>query len=173
MRLLTERFLLRPLTAADATERYVAWFDDDVAKKTIHSAADNRSLEKVRAYINERADQDDVLFLGIFTKDDELHIGNVKYEPVDSERGYAVMGILIGDVSWRGKGVATEVLRASGEWLRENAGIRELVLGVHKDNPAAIRSYEKAGYRIEATDKIKVDPKRGVSMILRLEPPSQ
>jgi RimJ/RimL family protein N-acetyltransferase len=70
----------------------------------------------------------------------------VKFEPVDSAKGYAVMGILIGEPAWRGRGVAQEVLRATGPWLRTNRGIREVVLGVSRSNLKAIRVYEAVGF---------------------------
>ena len=54
------------------------------------------------------------LFLGVFEKVTNKHIGNIKYDPIDSESKVAVMRILIGDPEWRGRGVAEEVLSASG-----------------------------------------------------------
>jgi [ribosomal protein S5]-alanine N-acetyltransferase len=106
--------------------------------------------------------------LGIFVRTDGTHIGNIKFEPIDEREGYAVMGILIGDASWRGKGVTTEVLEPSTAWLAEHRGIREVVLGVERDHSAAIHAYEKAGFRIEATHRITVDPSSQISMVRRL-----
>lgn len=109
----TERFHLRELGVEDATERYLGWFRDSAAAKYIPSAAATKELSDVRDYVRKRIGREDVLFLGIFDRTTGQHIGNIKYEPLDSRLGYAIMGILVGDPDYRGKGVAPEVLKAS------------------------------------------------------------
>lgn len=170
MRIETPRFFLRPLAVEDATERYAAWMSDGSAQRFITAAKSAADLDALRQYITQRADRPDVLFLGIFSRGDALHIGNIKYEPVDSERGYAVMGMLIGDPAWRGKGVAAEVIDASSLWLQKERGISEVVLGVARDNQAAIRAYLKAGFQVEFTDRITVDPLLSLTMVRRSRP---
>jgi len=94
-----------------------------------------------------RIGRPDVCFLGIFDKTTSRHIGNIKYEPIQVEKKYAVMGVLIGDARWRGQGVFSEVFEASALWLYENKNITKFELGVDKTNISAIRSYEKAGFK--------------------------
>jgi RimJ/RimL family protein N-acetyltransferase len=148
------RFRLRPLTVDDATERYRRWLLDDDARRYITAAALTRDLEDLRRFIAERQNRDDVLFLGIFEKSSGAHIGNIKYEPVDAVAGYAVMGVLIGEPAYRGRGVTAEVLDATARWLRDRRGIDEVVLGVHRSNAAAIRAYEKVGFVAAPTPHI-------------------
>jgi len=142
----TERFHLRALRESDATERYLGWFSNDAVVRHISAAAATRGLSDLREYIRAREGRDDVVFFGIFDRTTGLHIGNVKYEPVDTLRGYAIMGILIGDVSYRGQRVAQEVLMASAQWLKAERGITQIVLGVSHDNVGAIRAYEQSGF---------------------------
>jgi len=69
------------------------------------------------------------------------------------------MGILIGEPAWRGKGVTAEVLTASAQWLKTHRHISEVVLGVSEENPAAIRAYEKVGFRLATTPHVpRTDP---------------
>jgi RimJ/RimL family protein N-acetyltransferase len=150
----TARFSLRPLTVADASDRYLSWLRDRDAVKYIVASASTRGLDDLRAFIAARAGRDDVLLLGIFDRESGTHVGNIKYEPVDSVAGYAVMGILIGEPTYRGRGVTGEVLRATAEWLRTHRQIRQVVLGVDTDNHAAIRAYEKVGFVHAATPHI-------------------
>jgi RimJ/RimL family protein N-acetyltransferase len=164
----TPRFRLRELTVEDATDRYLAWFRDPQAAQYITAAPDTTALADLRQYLSERVDRDDVLFLGIFDQSTSLHIGNIKYEPVSSLEGYAVMGILIGDPAWRGRGVAGEVLEASGRWLRQHCGILQIVLGVSASHANAIRTYESAGFVIEATPYISVPHRETLTMVWRL-----
>lgn len=142
----TERFLLRELTEADVTFRYLGWLANPEAQRFIVAAQQTHKLSILAEYVRQRSNRPDVLFLGIFEKSSRLHIGNIKYEPVDSAHGYAIMGILIGDPDYRGKGVATEVLRASGQWLKSNRAIAQILLGVSVDNPSAIQAYKRVGF---------------------------
>lgn len=142
----SERFLLRPLAVSDITERYASWFEDQDTKKFILSSEKSNSIEKLTAYVSEKTASDNVLFLGIFNKADGQHIGNIKFEPVNFEVGYATMGILIGEVEWRGKKVSGEVLLACAAYFK-SIGFKEMALGVGIDNIPAIKSYEKIGFQ--------------------------
>ena len=144
----TNRFFLRPLVVADVSERYVQWFSDDMAKRYITAAGENQSIESLQSFIAERENRENVLFLGIFTTLNHEHIGNIKFEPICSKTHLATMGILIGDSTWRGKGVAPEVLDACSDWLYLNRGIKHILLRVDRRNSTAIAAYEKSGFRL-------------------------
>ena len=151
----TARFLLRELTEADATLRYLGWLANLEARRFILAAQQTQGLAELAEYVRQRSNRLDVLFLGIFDKYSGLHIGNIKYEPLDSAQGYAVMGILIGDPDFRGKGVAFEVLRASAQWLKTHRAINQVLLGVSIDNSSAIQAYKKVGFIEMASPHIK------------------
>lgn len=162
----TERFLLRPLTPNDVNERYLSWLDDARAKKYIVASTQTRDIEDLRQYVSARLGRSDVLFLGIFDKANGAHVGNIKFEPINRDSGYAIVGILIGERDYRGKGVTTEALKASSDWLKQHLGIGEILLGVDSDNVAAIRAYEKADFTVGETPHItKIAP--GVITMIR------
>ena len=165
----TERLLLRSLEPDDASEQYRSWFNPEIAAMGVRTARRQPSIEELRTFIAERLDRDDVLFLGIFDKAGSSHIGNIKYEPIDSQRAFAVMGILLGEKAWWGKGVAAEVLFPTARWVRQRYGVREIALGVMKDNALARRGYEKVGFRVEPSQHITIDPTRHESMVWHLD----
>jgi len=157
--IITERYFLRELEEQDATERYLNWFGDSETRRFITTAPSTKKLSDLKQYISERIGRKDILFLGIFEKTSGLHLGNIKYEPVDTQLRYAIMGILIGDTAFRGIGLGPEVLKASAKWLKLHRNIDRIILGVSKNNKSAIRSYEKTGFIITDTPYIsKLDP---------------
>ena len=166
--ILTDRFVLRPLKVGDVTDRYVGWLMDQPTSQYITAAASKPSLTDLRQYVLDRSARIDVIFLGIFEKNTLLHIGNIKFEPLSSELGYATMGILIGEPGWRGRGVAVEVLLGSVEWLRQYRSIRQIVLCVSRANTAAICAYKKVGFVEEATDFIPLLAPEAVTMVWHL-----
>jgi RimJ/RimL family protein N-acetyltransferase len=164
----TERFLLRPLTVLDVTERYLSWLREPGARQYITAASQTRELDDLKHYVASRCGRDDILFLGIFEMQGGLHIGNIKYEPVSRETGHAVMGIMIGDPEYRGRHVAGEVIDASVAWLAAHRGIREIVLGVSESNTAAIRAYEKVGFAIASTPHLPPALQGALTMVRHL-----
>jgi [ribosomal protein S5]-alanine N-acetyltransferase len=164
----SKRFIIRPLRVDDVGQHYADWLKDTAAKQYIAAAASSPGVDDLKQYVEERSDRDDVLFLGIFDKANSQHIGNIKYEPVDSNLGYAIMGILIGKPAWRGKGVAAEVLESTAKWLKQNRNIKQIVLGVDRSNIAAIRSYIKVGFVEEITSYIPNVSHEGVTMVWHL-----
>ena len=67
IRLESERFLFRTLSAADASERWCQWLEDPVAVRMLNAKPQRLSLERLRAYIGS-FDQRHKLLCGIFDK---------------------------------------------------------------------------------------------------------
>ena len=144
----TERFQLKSLTTKDVTEKYLSWFNQSKEiEKYISFAQKCEGIDSLMQYVKDKKDREDVLFLGGFCSLGQ-HIGNIKYEPIDLKNKTATMGILIGDKEWRGKGVASEVIKISGKYLKNNYGIKYIDLGVDKSNARAISAYEKINFKI-------------------------
>jgi len=150
----TERFLLRTITEEDVSTTYLSWLQDGASNKFISSASQDMAMDDLRKFIFDRSNRDDIIFLAIIDSINELHIGNIKYEPVNTLEGYAVLGILIGNEDFRGKKVASEVITESAKWLKQNLNINQIVLGVHCDNFPAIRAYQKIGFILADTPHI-------------------
>lgn len=163
----TNRFALKPLRVDDVSPRYAGWLSDKATSQFITAKLD---LVGLRQYVLERSGREDIIFLGIFEKGTGLHIGNIKYEPINSEMGYAVMGILIGEEGWRGKGVAAEVISASAEWLRMHRNIRKIILGVDRANSAAVSAYQKLGFIEELSVFVPSASSEGKTMVWHLCP---
>jgi [ribosomal protein S5]-alanine N-acetyltransferase len=164
----TERLVLSPLLPSDATQRYANWFDDPEVVQHINAARSPHDVASLRQYITSKAADSRVLFLGIFALENMLHIGNLKFEPVDTGSRYAIAGIMIGDPAWRGKGVANEAMGAAGEWLARELDIREIALGVTLNNIGAQRAYLKSGFQFEKLDYLRFDESYAKTMVKRL-----
>lgn len=141
-----ERIYLRPLIEEDATERYSHWLNDAEVNKFLETR--QASKEDLQKYIRQKRESEMVLFLGIFWKENDEHIGNVKLEPVDFNEKKATLGILIGEKEYWGRGVATEVTDLLTTFAFDHLGLQEVNLGVIRENSAAIRVYEKCGFEV-------------------------
>jgi [ribosomal protein S5]-alanine N-acetyltransferase len=143
----TKRFLVRTLQPEDVTERYLAWFSDPEVARFIAAAKQRQTLETLRSFIAGQLANPASAFLGIFVgPHPRLHIGNIKFEPIDEVTASATVGVLIGEKTWRGKGVFAEVFAATAGLIHRERGARHFWLGVDDANQAALASYRKAGF---------------------------
>jgi len=79
---------------------------------------------------------------------------------------YAVMGILIREQSWWGKGAALEVINASVKYLKDKYLIEEIILGVKENNISAIKAYQKIGFNFGSSKYFKEESSNVLTMIL-------
>jgi RimJ/RimL family protein N-acetyltransferase len=142
----SQRFNLKILKKKHVTSVYLNWINSP-DNKYIDFSNQKRSKDEIISYVEQRSKSKVALFFGIFLNDSGRHIGNIKYEPIDTSTKQATMGILIGDKNWRGKGVAVEVIKISSIWLHKNMGIEKILLGVNTDNTSAIKAYKKIGFK--------------------------
>ena len=167
-KIFTNRFFLRSLKVEDVSDRYLGWLNDSDTSQFIITASKFTSLNNLRQYVIQRVDREDVIFLGIFEKKSGLHIGNIKFEPINSKLRFAIMGILIGDTEWHGKGVAAEVLLASTDWLCRERNIKKIILGVDRLNIKAISAYRKVGFVEQSTNFVPSLSEATITMIWHL-----
>ena len=147
----TRRTYLRELREEDASQEYCEWLNDPTVNKFLETKSE--TVKGLKLYIKSKRESPDCLFLGIFSKDTDRHIGNVKLEPIDRNDKKVVLGVLIGNKSYWGRGIYTEVIKSVTEYAFSNLGLEKVCLGVISENKAAIRCYQKAGFRIDTTER--------------------
>jgi len=142
----TKRFILKPLLENNATQSYINWLID--FRNSGQGLKNNKiiTITDLKNYIIEK-NNSDILFLGIFLRNKILHIGNIKFEPLDYKKNQTTMGILIGDLEWRSKGVFNEIIIDIEKYLVK-IGIFKINLAVSKTNLHAIHVYKKNNFKV-------------------------
>ena len=144
----TSRCYLRKLTTRDDLSRYLFWMSTPKNNPFILSARSNFELDELQQFIRACNSSKDVLLLGVFTNDKNLHIGNIKINDIDFINKSATLGILIGDGDFRGKGIAGEVIEATILNIWKELGIQVYNLGVDPNNIPALKLYKRLGFQI-------------------------
>ncbi len=67
-------------------------------------------------------------------------------KPYLDHETYAYLGFMFTVAQYRGKGLNAMILNNLKEWALEN-GLREIRLTVYDENSAALRAYEKVGFK--------------------------
>ena len=72
---------------------------------------------------------------------------------VDLVHSEAWIGIGIGDRDFWSKGYGTDMMKLALQYAFTELNVYRVSLGLHAYNPRALRSYEKAGFRLEGTTR--------------------
>ena len=143
----TTRLTLKPLNKYFLSQDYVDWMNDDEVNRYLESGGDY-TLEKLQQYLEE-VERNPKYFWAIRLKETNKHIGNIKIDPINLNDISGEYGIMIGDRSTWGKGIAKEASEIVLAFCFETLQLKKITLGVQKNNLKAIRLYEKLGFTLE------------------------
>lgn len=147
----TKRLILKPLTSEHLSQDYVNWLNDIEVYKYLETGG-NFTIEMLQEYLKE-VEKKDIYFWAIHKKEGNLHLGNIKIDPINMKHGIAEYGIMMGRKSEWGKGYATEATDAIIKFCFNSLNIRKLTLGVVSDNISAYKLYQKLGFEVEGIYK--------------------
>ena len=86
-----ERIYLRRLKEEDATDDYVRWMNDPMVNQYLESRFYEQTIESTKAFIRSVTNDNNYQF-GIFLKENDKHIGNIKIGSINHYHRYADIG---------------------------------------------------------------------------------
>ena len=151
-----EKVYLHPLERDDLNENYLDWLNDPEVNRYLESGRFPYTKAQLEQFYDRLSGTTDKVILAVAEKGSDLHIGNVKLEPINWVDRTTVLGILIGDkIKW-GMGYGTEATRLAVEYAFDRLNLRKVSLGVVADNTAAFKTYRKLGFVVEGTKRQEV-----------------
>ena len=163
---MTNEVTIRPITYDD-TENIIKWRNSEY----VNSRFIDRRLftkESHEAWLKKYVETGKVAQF-IILLDGEA-VGSVYLRDIDPDKKEAEYGIFIGEESARGKGVGTKSAKLILKYAFEELNLEKIFLRVFKDNPGAVRSYEKAGFKkIDRVDTLNIDGETLEVIFMELE----
>jgi RimJ/RimL family protein N-acetyltransferase len=145
-KLVGSRCYLSPPEPEDA-ERWAAFENDlRVALPLGDEAYSSISVERERENIAGLARGGDPVFSIVDLETDET-IGRCMLFSINPVGRSAMLGIMIGDPRFRGRGYGGEAIRLLLDYGFNLLNLHSVMLGVFEFNTPAIRCYQKAGFR--------------------------
>ena len=141
----TTRLILKPLQLKFLSDRYLNWMQDPDITKHMESGGENYSHHMLKDYLL-KIESDRINSWAIILKSDNLHIGNIKIHPIDKKNLVGEYGIMIGDKKTWGQGFANEASKAVIKYCFKNLFLKEITLGVKRNNVSAIKLYKNLGF---------------------------
>ena len=163
---MTNEVTIRPITYDD-TENIIKWRNSEYVNSRF---IDRRLFTKesheewLKTYVEEGKAAQFIILL------DGEAVGSVYLRDIDPDKKEAEYGIFIGEESARGKGVGTKSAKLILKYAFEELNLEKIFLRVFKDNPGAVRSYEKAGFKkIDRVDTLDIDGETLEVIFMELE----
>ncbi len=153
LKLETERFILRSLTPADASERWASWLADPEVMGPVNTAPRSMTREDLARY-TQRFDQQTRLLIGIFDRQTKLHIGLYQID-VNPHHRTAKLNVIVGDKDFWGRKVVLETRAALLDHLFRS-GVEKVIGSPLARNFPAVFNYKAQGWRLEGIMKGQV-----------------
>ena len=125
------------------------WYTDVELAKLTRYQTRPMSKEEIEQFFRTRLLSPDALAYAIHVRESDRLIGLTTFSALDADNGSALFHITIGERDAWGRGYGTEAAVLMLEHAFARLGLHRIALSVFSFNERAIRSYEKAGFRIE------------------------
>lgn len=139
-----ERIVLEPIKKSD-TPLIVAWRNNENVRKNF-IFQETFTEEMHNHWLNTKVASGQVVQFIIRLKKSNEAIGSVYFRDIDYQKKEAEYGIFIGEDAQRGKGYGSEAAKLALEYAFLKLKLNSVFLRVFADNPAAIHSYQSAGF---------------------------
>lgn len=101
---------------------------------------------QVRKWLEQRASQDDGLFFVVAKSEDNAPLGFIQISDIDLTDRHANLGICLAKEAC-GAGRGVQAIKMVCTHLARGWNLRKIMLKVRADNTAALRCYDKAGFK--------------------------
>jgi RimJ/RimL family protein N-acetyltransferase len=133
----------------DDLQHFVAWVNDPETRRFMTIRYPLSMTEEESWWQGHLERKNDRAF-AIETKDG-IYIGNLGLHNIEPENRRAMLGIMIGQKDYWGRGYGTDAIRTLLAWAFGYLNLHRVYLTVYAYNQRAIRCYEKSGFRHEGT----------------------
>ena len=151
---MSERVYLRALDMADA-ERVHRWHNDGSLYEMLGGTHRYVSRQAAQTWLEQTisyaAQSSGDVKLAICVRESNLHIGNIYLLQPNWVARNARLEVFIGDSAERHKGYGDSAVRQLLSYAFTELGLNRVYLNVLSENAAAIRFYEKIGFKMEGT----------------------
>jgi diamine N-acetyltransferase len=131
----------------DLLPLYQRWVNDLDTMRTLDLPPRPLTMEQEQDWYDRQSKADDDVPFTIYERETLRPIGNTGLHSLDHRNRTAAFGIMIGEPACRGKGYGTETTRLMLDYAFSALGLHNVILTVLEFNPAAIKAYNKAGFK--------------------------
>jgi RimJ/RimL family protein N-acetyltransferase len=142
-------YILRTITAEDATDRWAQWMEDPEASEMLNAPRQAMTRSDLVAYI-KGFDQRTKILIGIFEKASGLLLGFLRND-VDFATGQFLVAMIIGEPKYRHSGVTNAVTIPFRDYFFETLGMQAMLATALAHNRPIIHYLYSTGWTLDRT----------------------
>ncbi|OGN88106.1 MAG: hypothetical protein A2X23_11040 [Chloroflexi bacterium GWC2_73_18] len=128
---------------------FLRWYGDPEIARLTRYHVEPMSPDEIRRYFETRVLSSETLSGAIHLAAGDRLIGTTTFSQLDGSNGSVMYHITIGERDAWGRGYGTEATELMLRLAFERLGLHRVGLSVFEFNERAIRSYDKAGFRVD------------------------
>ena len=149
----TKRLNLRILQKLDINYDYVEALNNESIVGMTEARHKTWTIKNIEEFINLNKNSSNMLLIGVFLKENDIHLGNVRLSNISKIHKRAEMSMLFYRKDYWNKGLATEALDQVINFTFNEMGLRRICADYFENNYASKRIFEKLGFIVEGIYK--------------------
>lgn len=149
------RIYLKSLDINDYSDEYLSWMNDRETNRYMETRHVQHTEKTIKKFVNDMLLSDNNYLFGIFTIQNNIHIGNIKVGPISKLYNYADISYFIGNKEYRNKGYVTEAISLIISFAKNILCLHRLQAGVIQGNEKSIQALISNGFIKEGQLKDK------------------
>jgi len=145
----TPRLCLRTLHEGDVSQAYVDWLNDPEVNCYLETRHTVQTLASCSEFVKRCNSEKSEHLLGVFLRETESHIGNVKLGFVNDIHSRGQISLFIGDKKLWGQGFGREIVSAITKYGFDEACLERIEAGCYEGNLSSLRVFLSVGYTVE------------------------
>ena len=144
-----KKVFLRGLTKKDIPQLF-QWRNDNEISSSLIGWGVPGSIELEEKWFDKIIDDNLNKRFAIVSKDDNQYIGNAVFGNIDWKNRKTEFGIFIGDKKYHGKGLSSDALRASMQYIFMELNFNKIYATVLKTNDKSLNLFKSCKFKEEA-----------------------
>ena len=140
------RLVLKILYPENVTQNYLGWMQDEDITQFMECRGKTYALVELKDYTRMVDESHNDFLFGIYTSDDNVHIGNIKIGEINQLHKFGNLGLMIGEKKYWDKGYGTEAVKLATEYAFHKLRLNKLLAGIYENNTGCYKAFLKAGY---------------------------
>jgi len=149
IQLIGQNVSLRRVNIDDVSGTYVDWLNDPNVNQFLETRHQIQNQGTISEFISTISLNPNAYLLAIIDKKTNHHIGNIKLD-IDTNHSLGIISLFIGNKNYWHKGYAAQAIALISKFGLEVKKLRKLSASAYSQNIGSIKTFQKAGYQIEA-----------------------
>jgi len=139
----------------DVGSKYKKWMNDFEVHKFTEQKYKKHTLKDIKSFVTQKNKSKNEFLFGIFLKENNSHIGNIKLGPINFIHKTAEISYFIGEKKLWKKGYTTLAIKEIIKKAKKK-GVKKLKAGCYEMNKGSIKVLLKNGFKQEANLKKEI-----------------